>query len=200
MCFHSKQSKTAQALEHRFKAKIAEGVSIEPTIYNGFSFPKTPIISNQEADKIILSNWGLMPSWAKDSSFRKNTLNAKIETVKEKPSFKNYTQNRCLIIADGFFEWKWLDEKGLKKEKYFIELPDEQSFAFAGIWSNWVDQKTGEIQHTYAMLTMEANALMSEIHNIKKRMPIIVSPNAEQQWLKRGELYIANDLLQAKLV
>lgn len=200
MCFHSKQSQTAQALEHRFKAKVADGISIEPTIYNGFSFPKTPIITRQAPDKIILSNWGLMPSWAKDTSFRKNTLNARVETLQEKPSFKNYVQNRCLIIADGFFEWKWLDEKGLKKEKYFIELPEQQSFAFAGIWSHWLDQSTGEIQHTYAMLTMQANALMSEIHNTKKRMPIIVSPNTEQQWLERGELYIANDLLQAHLV
>ncbi len=88
----------------------------------------------------------------------------------------------------------------MKKEKYFIELPEQQSFAFAGIWSHWLDQSTGEIQHTYAMLTMQANALMSEIHNTKKRMPIIVSPNAEQQWLERGELYIANDLLHAHLV
>jgi len=184
MCFHSKQSKTAQELSKRFNAKIEAGTSINAAIYNGFEFPKTPIISNENPEKIQLFHWGLIPEWAKDESIRKNTLNAKLETLSEKPSFKNSLNKRCLVIADGFYEWKWLDAKGRQKQKYLLSLPNDEPFAFAGLWSEWKNQLTEEKISTYTLITTEANALMSEIHNTKKRMPIIVAKEHETDWLK----------------
>ncbi len=188
MCFHSKQSKDAQTIAKRFKAKVFDDINVQSDRYNGFTFPKTPVITNKLPDTIQLYNWGLMPSFSKDKKFRVNTLNARIETLTEKPSFKNYIQNRCLIISDGFFEWKWLDEKGKNKQQYLITIPNEEPFAFAGIYSRWADKTTGEVLDTYSIITTEANELMAEIHNTKKRMPVLLTPENEQQWLSGVEV------------
>lgn len=197
MCFHSKQSKSAQELQNRFNAKFENEAEFTPAVYNGFIFPKTPIITNKEPDKIQLYNWGLIPFWAKDDSIKKNTLNARIETIHEKPSFRNSVNNRCLILADAFYEWQWLDDKGKQKQKYELTLPNSELFAFAGLYSHWTDKSTGEIINTYTILTTEANKLMSQIHNNKKRMPIIVSALSELSWLNGKELIMQNDRLEA---
>lgn len=187
MCFHSKQSKEAKVLEKRFKAEFNNPLSnfLVTDHINGFMFPKTPVITNKEPELIKMYNWGLIPGWAKDNTIRQYTLNAKIETVAEKPSFRNSINKRCLILADGFYEWKWLDNKGKSKEKYLITLPNDEPFAFAGIWSEWVDKSTGEIIDSYSILTTEANPLMAEIHNIKKRMPVILRQEDELKWLEK---------------
>jgi putative SOS response-associated peptidase YedK len=126
MCFHSKQSKSAQELKQRFNAKFKDENLYQPNIYNAFQHPKTPIITNKQPDEIQLFNWGLIPYWAKDNTIKKNTLNARIETIQEKPSFRNVINNRCLILADGFYEWQWLDEKGKLKKKYELTLPNNE--------------------------------------------------------------------------
>lgn len=197
MCFHSKQSKSAQELQNRFKAKFENEALFTPSIYNGFQFPKTPVITNKQPDKIQFFNWGLIPFWAKDDSIQKNTLNARIKTIHEKPAFRNVVNNRCLILADGFYEWQWLDDKGKQKQKYELTLPDNELFAFAGLYSEWTDKSTGEIISTYTILTTEANELMSKIHNTKKRMPVIVSADYELTWLNGQELNMQNDKLIA---
>jgi putative SOS response-associated peptidase YedK len=183
MCFHSKQSKSAQTLQNRFKAKFEHIEEYQPSIYNGFTFPKTPVIIDKEPEIIKMYQWGLIPHWAKDNGIRKNTLNARIETIKEKPSFRNSVNKHCLVLADGFYEWKWLDEKGKNKQKYLITLPDDEAFAFAGLYSEWVDTDTGEIINTYTILTTEAKDLMREIHNSKMRMPVILNKEEEHAWL-----------------
>jgi len=184
MCFHSKQGKDSQTLEKRFKAKLkSTDLLVTADRFNGFTYPRTPVITNKNIQEIQLFNWGLIPSWAKDESFRASTLNARIETINELPSFKNNVKNRCLILADGFYEWKWLDEKGKKKQQYLISLPNDEPFAFAGIYSEWTNKNTGELLQTYAMITTEANPLMAEIHNTKKRMPVILTPQNENDWL-----------------
>lgn len=183
MCFTIKQSKEPKELEQRFKAKNKINLNIINDNINGFTFPKTPVISNHNPSEIQLFHWGLLPSFTQDMGFIKNTLNAKIETLEEKPSFKNSIQNRCLIIADGFYEWQWLDKAGKKKQKYLIELPSQDLFCFAGIYNQWLNKLTGETLNTFAMLTTEANPLMAEIHNSKKRMPVILTPQNESLWL-----------------
>jgi putative SOS response-associated peptidase YedK len=149
MCYHTKQSKDAQAIENRFDAKFEFEEFTSVDRYNGFTHPNTPIIAQQKrtesAQMIQMFSWGLIPHWAKDQSFRKNTLNAKIETLGELPSFKNAVKNRCLILVDGFYEWKWLDPKGKEKQQYMISLPKDEPFALAGIYSNWTDKETGEV-------------------------------------------------------
>lgn len=197
MCFHSKQSKSAQELQNRFNAKFENEELYKPSIYNGFQFPKTPVISTKEPEKIQLFSWGLIPFWAKDNSIRKNTLNARMETITEKPSYRNTVKNRCLILTDGFYEWQWLDENGKQKQKYLLTLPNEEPFAFAGLWSEWTDKQTGEIINSYTILTTEANELMSKIHNTKKRMPVIISADNEKDWLNGQELRTQNERLEA---
>lgn len=191
MCFFSQQSKSAVELKNRFKADFEE--EFTPSLYNGFLFPKTPVITNFEPEKIKLYHWGLIPFWAKDLSIRKNTLNAKIETIKEKPSYKYSVTKRCLVLVDGFYEWQWLDEKGKKKQKYLITLPDKEAFALGGLYSEWVDKSTGEVINSYTILTTKANKLMSEIHNSKKRMPVILDKSIEKEWLL-GKTELLNDV------
>lgn len=185
MCFYTTQTKEALELENRFKAKF-NNIKLfnSPAFYNAFSFLQTPVIANNNKGVIDFFYWGLIPFWAKDIDIRKNTLNAKIETLEEKPSFRNCINNRCLIPADGFFEWQWLDEKGKQKQKYLISLPDNSLFAFAGLWSDWVNKETGELLKTYTIVTTEADDFMAKIHNSKKRMPVILSEKQETQWLE----------------
>jgi len=195
MCFHSKQSKKAQTLENRFSAQFVDiDIFIPTDHYNGFSYPQTPVITNKAADKIQMFHWGLLPAWATDITFRKNTLNAKIETIKEKPSFRNSIDNHCLVLVDGFYEWQWLDEKGGKKQKYLITLPDEEPFALAGLWNAWTNRQTGEIMNTYTILTTVANEVMSIIHNSKKRMPMILKPGEELLWLGNQDISPVRDV------
>ena len=185
MCFHSKQSESAQEVENRYNATIDDLMEFKQQNHiNGFDYPKTPIITDEKPNIITHYNWGMIPSWAKDNEIRKYTLNAKIETVNEKPSFKNSVNKRCLVISNGFYEWKWLDSKGKIKNKYEIGLPNEELFSFAGLYSEWVDTTTGEIKQTYTILTTEANPLMAEIHNTKKRMPVVLKKEDEVKWLE----------------
>lgn len=180
MCFHSQQSKTAQEVQHRFKAKTTQPSLLQPTIYNGFEHPKTPIITHVSSEEIQFFNWGLILYWAKDSSIQKSTLNARVETLHEKPTFMEAMYNRCLVISDSFFEWQWLDAKGKEKQKFKITLPEGELFAFVGIWSKWQNPHSGEATYSYAILTMQANTLISKIHNTKQRMPIIIDENAKK--------------------
>ena len=185
MCFHSKQSKSAIELQNRFKATIDNPIDFKPNAHiNGFEYPKTPVIIDEKPSIITHYNWGLIPAWAKDEEIQKYTLNAKIETVDEKPSFKNSVNKRCLVIANGYYEWQWLDPKGKAKQKYELCLPNEELFAFAGLYSHWVDKETGEIKNTYTILTTEANPLLAEIHNNKKRMPVVLKQEDESKWLQ----------------
>lgn len=184
MCFTIQQKHGEPLVEKRFGAEkkyrvpfdIAESIS-------GFTYPQTQVITNTEPKAIQLFHWGLIPNWSKEESIREYTLNARIETIKEKPSFRNCINNRCLIIADGFYEWQWLTKSGSKKQKYLITLPDSNLFALAGLWSTWKDEATGITKDTYTIVTTEANELMAEIHNNKKRMPVILNPNEEASWL-----------------
>jgi len=185
MCFHSKQTKLALEVENRFNAKIDNISNFKPQEnINGFDFPLTPIITDDAPNLITHYNWGIIPSWSQNDDIKKLTLNAKIETLDEKPSFKNSINKRCLVIANGFYEWQWLDAKGKVKNKYEIGIGNEDLFAFAGIYSQWKDTTTGIIRNTYSIITTEANPLMAEIHNTKKRMPVILKPEDEKKWLE----------------
>ncbi len=197
MCFRTKNSKTYQQLEKRFLAHFVEPEWYTPGIFNAFEFPKNPVISNENPESIELFTWGLIPHWAKDNSIRKNTLNARIETLDQKPSFKPSLNKRCLVLADGFYEWQWLDPKGKRKQKYLLTLPGEEAFALAGLWSSWRNKLTGEVQNTFTIITTAANELMREIHNHKKRMPVILHREHEKKWLDGGGLLMQNDELTA---
>lgn len=158
---------------------------------NAFVHPTLPIITNS-TPKIISTEyyWGLVPHWAKDRSIQKNTVNAKIETLHQKPSFHDIIGNRCLIPATAFYEWRWLDEKGKSKEKYSIHSTTSEIFSMAGLYSSWIDPISGETLKTFTMITTEANPTMAYCNNIKKRMPIVLKPSDEQAWLDGSVPYM----------
>ncbi|WP_321426678.1 SOS response-associated peptidase [uncultured Bacteroides sp.] len=202
MCFTYKLNKSAKAIEERFVAEVVHkqgNMFFEQPqgSFNGFIHPQMPVITSKEPNLIQFFEWGLIPYWAKDKNFQNNTLNARLENISEKPSFKGCINNRCLIPADGFFEWQWLDNKGKNKQKYLLDFPNHEIFAFAGLWSTWKDKQTGILLNTFSIITTEANELLSIIHNSKKRMPVIIKKDNEKDWLNEGRIVLWNDDLIA---
>jgi len=157
---------------------------------NGFTFPLMPVITQQDPDKLQLFNWGLVPFWVKDAKqaneLRAMTLNATCEGVFTKPSFRSSIRNKkCLIPALSFFEW--MDMGNKVKQPYRIGVQDSEGmfkpFTMGGIYDTWTDQTTGEIRETFAIITTPANEMMEEIHNSKKRMPLIIAEKDRDAWL-----------------
>lgn len=185
MCYYVDQKATNTEVKQMFNIEIRKPERFYEGIFvNGFSYPNLPIITNESPEVITTDyTWGLVPRWAKNIDIRKGTLNARIESINETASFKNITQNRCLIIATGFYEWRYLDDKGKAKEKYHINSQTNEMFCFAGLYDKWVNPATGEIMNTYTMVTTEANDMMKYIHNHKERMPVVLNRSDEKAWL-----------------
>ena len=192
MCFHFRQLKSKAAF-------IDKGLKGDPVIgeNNGFSHPIVNVVTEKNPNDLQQFMWGLIPSWAKNDDIKKYTLNARYETLKTKPSFKN--AKRCLIFTDGFYEWKWLDEQGKKKQKYLIELPNSELFSFAGLYDQWINKQTGEIINSCSIATTEARGVMREIHNSKMRMPMIVECNQKEDWLKGYEIKLFYNFITSKV-
>ena len=183
MCYNTKQSKK-ETVEDDFKRL---GIDLKKQglvsgMFNGFDFPATSVLASDDLETIQELDWGLVPAWAKDIEIRKHTLNAKIETLTKKPSFRDNVSNRCLVFATSFFEWQWQDAKGKKKVKYEMSLPENQLFAFAGIWSEWKGS-SDQSKKSYSIITAPANLQMAEIHNSKKRMPVVLTADKAKEWL-----------------
>ncbi|MBE0646778.1 MAG: SOS response-associated peptidase [Bacteroidales bacterium] len=156
------------------------GVSVRSAIYkaryNCAPSQELAVITNQDAGELQFYRWGLIPFWAKDPAIGNKMINSKAETITEKPSFKQaFRRRRCLVPADGFYEWK----KNGTKIPYRIVLKDEGPFAMAGIWETWVSAE-GEIILSFSIITTGPNELMAPIHN---RMPVILHPENEKLWL-----------------
>ena len=128
---------------------------------------------------LALLRWGLIPAWAKDESIGNRMINARAESLAEKPSFKRLLNSkRCLVIADGFYEWK--SEPGSKqKTPMYITLEDDEPFTFAGLWDTW-HNPAGEALQTCTIITTDPNEVMASIHN---RMPVIIPSAAREEWL-----------------
>ncbi len=162
---------------------LAEGFEIEE--YTSFITPNYNVASTQEAAAVVeedekrkleMFHWGLIPSWAKDPDIGNKMINARAETVSEKPSFRSaFKKRRCLILADGFYEWQKTDNG---KQPYHIKMQDDSPFAFAGLREVW--DKYGEEIRSGTIITTNANDLMSEIH---RRMPVILHPENYEVWL-----------------
>lgn len=163
--------------------EIYQDILNEQYHVNAFNYPKCPIIT--ESDEIQVFNWGLIPFWTKDEKnaeeIKRMTLNARADTIFEKPSFREpIMKKRCIIPSTGYFEWR---HEGKKKIPYFIFLKDEPIFSMAGIYDSWLDKKTGEVKQTFSIITTDANPLTDYIHNTKHRMPAILSKEEENRWL-----------------
>ncbi|PKR79813.1 SOS response-associated peptidase [Brumimicrobium salinarum] len=195
MCYSVQQKASVKELSDQFNAQFNS-----PTLYkvqslvNGFDFPLLPILKHNQPEIFHFANWGLVPHWAKSKDIQKHTLNAKLETIAEVPSFKNITDQRCILPVTGFYEWKWLDSKGKRKEKYHIKIENESVFGLAGLHSTWVDPGNEQKIESFTLLTTQANAIMAEIHNIKKRMPLIMDIQKAKNWLLQGNIELNHNL------
>jgi putative SOS response-associated peptidase YedK len=139
------------------------------------------VINDGEKNRLGYLKWGLVPPWAKNNSIGHKLINARSETLHEKPSFKQaYSSRRCLILADGFYEWK---RDGKNKIPMMIRLKGGHPFAMAGLWESW-KSVTGDAIHTCTIITTRPNHLMESIHD---RMPVILKPEQEQIWLDRSK-------------
>lgn len=194
MCFYYAIVKT------NVKALVENGIIKEEQLslfsgqqfVKGFDFPLMPVISNNQPEAIQLFRWGFVPqhfsSDEKSKEFLKryNTLNAKAETIFESRLYSEAIQKqRCLVLCSGFFEWRHKNpgKKNSGKYPFYVSLKDDGMFVFGGVWEKFTDQATGEIIHTYSIITTPANELMEIVHNNKKRMPLIIEPEKALSWL-----------------
>ena len=137
------------------------------------------VLPNDGAKKVDFFVWGLIPSWAKDPTIGSRLINARAETLAEKPSFRSaYKYHRCLIFADGFFEWQ-ARPGSQSKQPYYIQLNSGKPFAFAGLWERWQSPNGSEIKSA-TIITTTPNRLMAPIHD---RMPVILPAHAYAQWI-----------------
>ena len=154
-----------------------------PARYNIAPTQPIPIVRVVEGRReFALVRWGLLPSWVKDPKNFTLLINARGETVNDKPAFKNaMKRRRCLIPADGFYEWK---RDGAVKRPYLIRLKGGAPFAFAGLWETWTGPN-GEEMDSAAIVTTQANRALSPIHD---RMPAILTPDAYEMWLDNANV------------
>jgi putative SOS response-associated peptidase YedK len=149
-----------------------------PARYNVAPTQPIPVVRLQEGKRqFVLMRWGLIPAWVKDPKSFSLLINARVESVIDKPAFRAaMRRRRCLIPADGFYEWK---EAGGRKQPYFVHLKSSEPFGFAGLWETWSGPNGEEID-TAAIVTTTANRTLSPIH---ARMPVILPPEAFASWL-----------------
>jgi putative SOS response-associated peptidase YedK len=143
------------------------------------------VVANNRPETLTHMVWGLIPFWAKDPSIGNKMINARAETLAEKPSFRNaYKRRRCLILTDGFYEWvKRPGEKA--KTPYYIRMKDDSVFAFAGLWEEWQNKEDGSQLQSATIITTEPNELIAPLHS---RMPVILPPENYQDWLAPQEM------------
>lgn len=178
MCGRFQLSVKGKHISERFNVEVFDEF-YKPN-YNCAPSQKLPIITNTEPEKLSYFKWGLIPFWAKDPKIGYKLINTRAETIFEKPSFKNaFKKRRCLIPANGFYEW----EKDINKTPYRIFLKQEKLFAMAGIWETWKDAEDKEV-FSFSIITTTPNRLMDNIHN---RMPVILKEEDESKWLNERD-------------
>lgn len=170
---------TRQVVEDRFNIEMT--TDWKPR-FNMAPSQFLPIITNENPRKATMARWGLVPSWSGIQDTGKKMINARSETVATKQAFKTlFKTRRCLIPADGYFEWLELPSI---KQPYFIHLPEKSLFAFAGLWDTWIDKNNGSELITFTLITCEPNELIRPIHN---RMGVILNRENEQRWLEQPD-------------
>lgn len=186
MCYTIEKNLTREQLEKRFQGEFKPNRPYSPgKRVSAFTLPEVPVILQSERSKIDLLTWGLIPFWAKDAEVANNmrtmTFNAKAETLTKKTSFRHtIARQRCLVLTNGFYEWQ---HRGKLKAPYFISLKNDIAMPMAGLSDSWTNQETGEVINSFTIVTTAANPLMEQIHNTKKRMPVIFFPEQEELWL-----------------
>lgn len=204
MCYHSSTPSKAQ-LRHAFPKYHIDWdgnlYSPEEEYYHvsGFTRPFLPTTLNTEPTTISLSRWKLLPFWVKseqDASKYANTLNAESESIFEKSSYKNFIgKYRGLLYVNGFYEPHKV--QGQKEtENYFLHLPDKEIFTLGIVYAPWEDKQTGARYNTFSIITTAANEQLAEIHNEKKRMPLVISQDMRTDWLDASDPVEIKNLMQ----
>lgn len=174
MCGRFTQSASPQAVANLFRLPIIQDLADR---YNVAPSQPVACVRDVGGRELSMLRWGLIPSWAKDPRIASSLINARAETVAEKPAFRSaFRRRRCLIVADGFFEWA---KYGPRKQPYHFRLRSREPFAFAGLWEAWTDPD-GEVIETCSVITTEANAVVAPAHD---RMPVILPPEHFDRWL-----------------
>ncbi|MCF8225040.1 MAG: SOS response-associated peptidase [Bacteroidales bacterium] len=190
MCFTINIYTNRDAIEKRFNADTSSLADFEfRYFFRAFDQPEIPVVTQNDPGRVQLMSWGLIPHWVKDQvqadKVRSGTYNARAESLHQKPSFRNsYTKKRCWVIVTGFFEWQ---QGQTGKIPWYIKIKNNQLFALAGVYDQWVDPRNGSLYNTFSIVTTRANPLMEKIHNTKKRMPVILDQKNEQKWLLPGK-------------
>lgn len=198
MCGRYYRRSDKQRIAEAFRIGVPPTFEILPS-YNVAPQTFQPVVrlSRDTGDReLALLRWGFIPYWAKDAKIGLATINAKSETVASSAVFREALRyRRCLVPADGFFEWQKLDAKN--RQPWAIGLSDGSLFAFAGLWERWKDKATGHPLETYTILTTEPNELTAPIHD---RMPVILSPRDFDRWLSPADpARLPVDLLRPRL-
>lgn len=175
MCGRFALAQPISSIMAHFEAQSFRGEYLER--YNITPTQSVPVAISLDGERAIeVMRWGLIPSWSKDLKAQAPLINARAETIQEKPSFRSsFKSRRCLVPADGFYEWT---PKGNGKAPYWIYRTDEGLFAFAGIWSEW--GKGEDLIRSFSIITTEANAKLKSLHH---RMPVIIDPENYDHWL-----------------
>jgi putative SOS response-associated peptidase YedK len=161
---------------------LAEIPDLQPRYNIAPTQPVAAVRLNAEgaAREMVLFYWGLIPFWAKDPGIGARMINARAETAAEKPAFRAaFKRRRCLVVADGFYEWQKQDGG---KQPFFIRMKEGKPFAFAGLWEHW-EGGDGSVIESCTLLTTEPNELLRPVHN---RMPVILHPRDYELWLDVG--------------
>ena len=186
MCFTVNVNLIKEELENRYGATLIDPDKYRPSYYyHAFGLPSLPVICSDSPSRIKLLKWGLIPSWTKSiddaNVIRYKTFNARSESIKQKPSFSSsFRSKRCIIPVKGFFEWQHV---GNEKIPWYIYQFENEIISIAGIYDDWIEDRTGEVFSTFSVVTTEANELMAKIHNSGKRMPVILSKVSESKWI-----------------
>lgn len=190
MCYHTSLAVSGPELETRFDATLPSGLHAAPQYHiNAYAFPRYPILTRQQPGQFQGIRWGMVPHWVKSKAdaekLRAQTINARSETIYEKPSFRQAAQKgqRCLIPVTGFFEWH---TAGKQKYPFYISAADQTIASIAGLWDEWADPDTGEVLTTFSLLTTDANPLLAKIHNTKQRQPCVLTREQERIWLREN--------------
>ncbi len=180
MCGRFTLTANADLIQHTFgladvPSNLAPRFNIAPTQ------PVAVVVAGENGRHFDIFRWGLIPFWAKDPAIGSRMINARAETLAEKPSFKHaLRRRRCLILADGFYEWQKTPHG---KQPVFIHLKDRRPFAFAGLWERWLAPDGSDV-HSCTIITTQPNNLLKPVHN---RMPVILPDDAHTDWLAMGE-------------
>jgi len=198
MCGRFVQFSSLRTLETYFPIDSIAGDVVAN--YNVAPTQEVLAIIHQNDRRLEKLRWGLVPSWAKNLTAASRLINARAETVAQKPSFRAaFKRRRCLIMADGFYEWQ--GEKG-SKQPYFIALPSKRPFAFGGLWETWKSKEASDDDPVYRSCTILTTAASESVQIIHHRMPVIFQPEAYDDWLN-PEIQEADrleDVLQNHLV